>query len=332
MSTAPPALPPRAGSLRGPRGLTWVTLRTHRGGLGFWFVLFAVVSVLFLWLYTLDVDTGYHGPCSTEPGGRFPLCGDALNPPDDTRLFDHVMEWLSGLLSHLPIVVAPFVGGALVARDMEQGTGVLAWTQSVTPTRWLAAKLGGAAVLLGGGTALLTVLHRWVWLTGEHHAADNWYFAENFRMSGPVTTGYVLLGLGVGAFVAVLTRRVLPTVGLAAGVMALVQWLADENRFSLWPADQVSGSQAMVLPQDTYTLEYGVVTASGERVPEAFCDVELADEVASCLDRFGGVDFYADVHPAAHFLPLQLVETGVALALAAALTAAAFRLLRRRMP
>jgi hypothetical protein len=35
-------------------------------------------------------------------------------------------------------------------------------------------------------------------------------------------------------------------------------------------------------------------------------------------------------HPASHFWPLQLVETGIVLAVAALATAAAFALLRRR--
>lgn len=39
---------------------------------------------------------------------------------------------------------------------------------------------------------------------------------------------------------------------------------------------------------------------------------------------------YLDYHPASHFWPVQLVETGILLALAALALTLAFRVLRRR--
>ncbi|NUS28437.1 MAG: ABC transporter permease, partial [Streptomyces sp.] len=42
------------------------------------------------------------------------------------------------------------------------------------------------------------------------------------------------------------------------------------------------------------------------------------------------VAYYAEYHPASHFWPLQLIETGILLAVAAAATIAAFLMLRRR--
>ncbi|MCZ7459444.1 hypothetical protein [Streptomyces sp. WMMC940] len=43
-----------------------------------------------------------------------------------------------------------------------------------------------------------------------------------------------------------------------------------------------------------------------------------------------GVTDFARTHPPSHFWPIQLVETGIVLALAAVATYAAFRVLRRR--
>ncbi|MEK8144329.1 hypothetical protein NKH18_28275 [Streptomyces sp. M10(2022)] len=40
--------------------------------------------------------------------------------------------------------------------------------------------------------------------------------------------------------------------------------------------------------------------------------------------------WFYDYHPASHFWPLQLVETGILLVLAALAVALAFRVLRRR--
>jgi len=42
----------------------------------------------------------------------------------------------------VPALIGVFWGAPLIARELETGTFRLAWTQSVTRTRWLAVKLG----------------------------------------------------------------------------------------------------------------------------------------------------------------------------------------------
>src|SRR5262249_57509041 len=42
----------------------------------------------------------------------------------------------------VPAVIGMFWGAPLIARELEDRTYRLAWTQSVTRTRWLAVKLG----------------------------------------------------------------------------------------------------------------------------------------------------------------------------------------------
>jgi ABC-type transport system involved in multi-copper enzyme maturation permease subunit len=56
--------------------------------------------------------------------------------------------WLGVLVVAVPAVVGMFCGAPLVARELEEGTFRLAWTQSVTRTRWLTLRLaaGGLAV------------------------------------------------------------------------------------------------------------------------------------------------------------------------------------------
>ena len=46
------------------------------------------------------------------------------------------------VLAVAPAVIGIFWGAPLVARELETGTYRLAWNQSVTRGRWLAAKLG----------------------------------------------------------------------------------------------------------------------------------------------------------------------------------------------
>ncbi|MDF3148543.1 ABC transporter permease, partial [Streptomyces sp. T21Q-yed] len=69
----------------------------------------------------------------------------------------------------------------------------------------------------------------------------------------------------------------------------------------------------------------GALTSTGARVPDPICV-----DNAKCLAEHDIVGFYRDYHPASHFWPLQLVETGIVLAVAALAVLLAFRLLNRR--
>ena len=72
----------------------------------------------------------------------------------------------------------------------------------------------------------------------------------------------------------------------------------------------------------------GVLTAGGGRAA-APC---LTSRMQGCRDTLadmGATAFYRDLHPASHYWPLQLVATGILLAVAGLLTYAAFRVLRR---
>ena len=59
------------------------------------------------------------------------------------------------LSSVVPALIGIFWGAPLVARELETGTFRLAWTQSVTRTRWLAVKLA----VLGLGSVIAGRAH-----------------------------------------------------------------------------------------------------------------------------------------------------------------------------
>lgn len=63
------------------------------------------------------------------------------------------------LLIVLPLLLGALVGAPLVAREVEQHTNLLVWTQSITRLRWLSVKLVLVlgAILLASG-ALLALL------------------------------------------------------------------------------------------------------------------------------------------------------------------------------
>ncbi|MEI5099179.1 hypothetical protein RB200_11795 [Streptomyces sp. PmtG] len=78
-------------------------------------------------------------------------------------------------------------------------------------------------------------------------------------------------------------------------------------------------------------MDRGVINAGGERF-DAFDCLPKPAPGDSCPADTQVVSWYADFHPHAHFWHVQLIESGIALALAAAAAYAAFRVLRRRTP
>lgn len=283
-SPRPPVLP----------GLTRSVVRLHRVALWLWTAFVAAGSGWLLRALWLSAgDPRYDPACA-------PRCVDP--EPFDAYVPLHLQGRLMALL---PLAVAVFAGGALVGRELERGTAALAWVQSVTPTRWLAAKLAVPALLLTGGTTGLTLLFRWVWSTGHPQDRPGWYENDIFLSTGPVLVAHVLLALVLGALAGMLMRRTLSGLGLAFFGTSLVLVTAGLYRSALWPKVRTGLSHL------------GATDWTAERVDKP-------------VDGVGFGDAQALVHPASHYWPLQLVETGIVLALAALACWACFALLRRR--
>jgi hypothetical protein len=332
-ATAAPQLARRTLPLA-PRGTVWAVLRVHRIALWAWWTLIAAASAAMLWAYGLGADAvrAWHhtvASCSTDPS-----CVDDTLDSAISEFYHSVTSLTTGAVIYLPYLVAAWAGAALVARELENGTAALAWTQSVSPARWLAAKLAVPAALIAAGTTVLVLLHRLMWTEGLGVLGQDWYLSDAYRSNGPVAVGSALSALAVGALAGLLLRRTLPALGLAVAVTLVVQNLGDLYRDSLWPTVTVTGSAASNLPNTAMQLEHGVVLTSGERIGNnlACVDNDTTVDLKRCMSKNGISDLWATYHPKSHFWPLQLVETGVLLALAALATAAAFWLLRRRTP
>ncbi|WP_328430508.1 ABC transporter permease [Streptomyces sp. NBC_00443] len=312
---------------RGPRGLVWTMLRLHRSALWFWVMLVAVAAGALLWAYGPGADAAWAefrkmGCDLAQPGPGCDFTGPAA-----MRL-DTVVAVGAGLLTLTPFLTAAWAGAALIGRELESGTAQLAWTQSVSPARWLAAKLAVPAALLVSGTLLLTLLHRMLWSAEgplrSVLSSREWHDSISFVANGTLATAYALLGLAVGVLAGVLQRRALPALGTAVvGLAVLLQALAD-LRPHLWPVETLVNKDEYP-PYIGMVVGEGGLTSAGARVSDPIC----VDD-AKCLADHDIVGFYRDFHPSSHFWPLQLMETGIALAVAALAVLIAFRLLKRR--
>ncbi|MGX6742209.1 ABC transporter permease [Streptomyces xantholiticus] len=229
----------------------------------------------------------------------------------------------------LPLLVAAVVAGPMVARELESGTYKLVWSQSVHPARWFAAKVALPAVAVGVVTIGLIGLFRVLWGPAAGDYRLSWHERQVFLVLGPTLLAYGLLAVTVGALTGLLVRRTMVAMsaaGLATGTVMAAMFALSEH---LWaPASATSGDPDSVqsVPGE-FVVDTGLLTASGERLPEGVCFVP---QYAACYTEHGVVGRWWDYHPDSHLWPLQLVETGIVLALAAAVAYAALRIFRSR--
>lgn len=319
MSSAPTLDKPDAvrRTRPGPDGLVWTVLRLHRGAAWVW-IGYVVVSLgLLLWLW---------GPGSSDSQAAFDRLGYSGAQDEAWRglssfipffgsSFDSLFYQPLTLTRIAACVIAVFAAGPLIARELEQGTAQLAWTQSVTPVRWLAAKLTVPAFLITVGTTLVVVLYRLVW-DGRNHLLVAGIGPRDFDFSvGPATVANALFGLAIGVLAALVLRRTL-TAAVVAGV---VTYLVGAFRGNSWP---LQGSYQ----QPEIPVHSKAITSTGAEIRDPGCLTQ------SCLDKHDITGFTRHYLPSPDYWPRQLAETGVLLGLTALAVVAAFLVLRRFQP
>lgn len=295
---------PAARTRRGPSGLVWAVLRVHRTALVFWGLCLTAATACLIWMYAIADDARRANvPCAEPAHDGYPSCASLEAITVDNTYAD-VMDLLTAALSYVIFPVAAWAGGALIARELENGTARLAWTQSVTPARWLAAKLAVPAVLLTAATGTVALLGVWARQDDDPNLVGDWYYPDVFISTGPTAVAYPLAGLALGALTGLLLRRALPAAGVGFAAALVLYNVLERTREDFWPMVTRAEAGGFELPRSAWQMGWDSATRASR----------------------------ASYHPQSHFWPLQYVETGILLAVAAVATLVAFRLLRRRMP
>ncbi|MFJ9347045.1 hypothetical protein [Streptomyces sp. NPDC101237] len=194
-------------------------LRLHRPALLVWTAFVLLATGWLLWLHVSEVPAeracraARHSAAGDLPGCAYSALTDANN------LFNALGE----VLGWSAVAVAAWAGAALIGRELESGTARLAWTQSVSPARWLAAKLTTAAVPLLAGGGLLALVFGLVWTSDQNALVTRWTWDRVFIPRGPLLPALLLLGLAVGALAGIALRRTLPALAAAAAVTLLIR-------------------------------------------------------------------------------------------------------------
>ncbi|MFJ3875994.1 ABC transporter permease [Streptomyces sp. NPDC090077] len=301
------------------KGPYWATVRQHRGVLRALPVLvaagLAAVAALRVW--------------AGDPGSEGPF----VFPTRAHNLLRLCMEYAGTALLLLPLLVGAFVAGPMTARELESGTWRFALTQSTTPRAWLGAKVLVAGLASALGAAALVLVYRLGWT----RVSSTWQLTRfdrgPYEATGPVLIGYCLLGVAVGVLVGQLVRRTVAAMAVAGLLTGAVLAGTGSLRWSFLPVETntvpFAGNPAKLMPPDSLLVDMGLLTGSGERLPNQACFARTRD-MGVCPADLDVTARYADFHPTSHYWPTQLIETSLVLALAAAALYAAFRVLRTR--
>jgi hypothetical protein len=136
-------------------------------------------------------------------------------------------NWLGVVVGAGPGILGIFWGAPMVARELEAGMFRLAWTQSVTRTRWLPTKLGVVGLAAMAAAGLLSLMVTW-WASPLDRAHANVYNTFDERDIVPV--GFALFAFTLGVIAGLIIRRTLPamaatSVAFVGARLAVTKWV-----------------------------------------------------------------------------------------------------------
>jgi ABC-type transport system involved in multi-copper enzyme maturation permease subunit len=264
----------------------------------------------------------------------------------------------------VPALIGIFWGAPLIAREFETGTHRLAWNQSVGRTRWTAVKLGliGAAAVATSG--LLSVMIGW-WASPIDHAMalGNQFGMGNhfprlsplvFGARGVAPLGYAAFAFALGVTAGVLIRKTLPAMAITLAIFAAVQFLMptvvrphliapvqvtspfnanDNNELMIGGPGGAMTVVGNFSRPGAWILSNNTITRSGKVFAgpaTAACTGNNSPQ--DCINWLNTLHLRQQVsyQPASRFWPLQWIETGIYLVLAAGLALVCTWQVRRR--
>jgi ABC-type transport system involved in multi-copper enzyme maturation permease subunit len=237
----------------------------------------------------------------------------------------------------LPALTGVFWAAPLVARELDTGTFRLAWTQGVTRSRWLTAKLAvvGSASLLA--TGILTALVTW-WYAPIDQVNGNQFSPAVFGARDLVPIGYAAFAFALGVAAGVVTRRTLTAMAVTLG-----GYVAVRLSFAFWVRPHLLAPLTMTESLDQPKLLRDGPGAQAGRwiISQSLTDPSgaVTDTIRvrqddpcmatrSCLSGYHVTTVY---QPAGRYWTFQWLETGIFVGVAVVLVGLAYWWLRRRL-
>ena len=233
-----------------------------------------------------------------------------------------ILEPVSLFGALLPVALGVLFGGPLLAREFEQGTHRLAWTQSVTRSHWLGIRLTMATGVLVVVAAVAALLLSWWWGRFDQLGISSRAALER---GGLVPVATAMLAFAIATAAGALIRRVVPA--LAVGLVAVLvvaaalslaaqSWLPPRPLTITYPAGQPSPRAGL----DDQVLSSGYRDRTGRdlsaQAVDRLCPGSGGQAVDRCLTANGiqRVDRY---QPAGRAWQLGLARSALYLVVAA---------------
>jgi hypothetical protein len=347
------AVPADATADAGLRPVPWrrmagIIWRQHRYALiGEVVVLGAVALVL--WLVGLSLHHDYAAALACRPAGS-QACAQAY------LTFSGSFAFLAngGILQPLPVLVGAFVGGPLLAREMETGTFRYAWTQGFGRRRWALAKLVALAVAVAVPALLFSL--ELAWYYQPYFAPGNAslgltemtpFYPALFDLHGVVFAAWALAAFAIGGLAGMLIRRVVPAIAATMAVYVGLAFAAGAFLREHYLAPLVTSSSLNV-PGSAWILSQwwtkgGALVSPGAlntAIDNAFTALNPTPNgpgqkyaaYTSVLQYLTehGYTYWTRYQPGSWYWPFQWIESGWLLALSAACIAVTVWLVRRR--
>jgi len=323
--------------------LTWRQFRVQAA------VAFGALVVLALIMFATGVHMRHlydtSGIATCNPHGD---CATLIS-----NFFSHYLL-LSPLLGFAllaaPILLGMFWGAPLLARELESGTYRLAWTQSITRTRWLAVKVAIVGFASVAVCEILSLMLTW-WAAPIDHVNMNRFTPSVFDERGIVAIGYAAFAFALGITTGTIIRRTLPAMvtTLTAFVTARVvvsDWVRPHlqapltlrapltltRNVALHPGGgtgfAISAGGAPPHPSD-WVLSSTTITTTGQAITLQDPGCTVSPSLSRvCINHLRSVVTY---QPASRYWPFQAYEMTIFLALALILAGVCFWWVRRRL-
>ncbi|WP_117212700.1 ABC transporter permease [Allorhizocola rhizosphaerae] len=324
--------------------MLWLIWRQHRAELLTAVVLlflFAVPIIVSGLAMHAEYETSGAAACVANPQ-------DSCGPIADRFVSNHI-EWANRLVfaAMLPLLAGVFIGAPLLAREFESGTWRLAFTQSVTRTRWLVSKL----TIVGAGTAGIAVAFGllFTWWRGPLNEIDGRLRTAAF-VATPVSLAVVtVFAFAAGVLAGALLRRTIPAMAVALAVFLVVRIPLEESARPHYvkPLSRVNDALAHNdpgwRPTTDWVVENGWVDSAGKMLSADAQNAVMREIYGEGGSMYGsdlglarymaehGIRRYTEYHPDSAFGAMLAIESALYLGLAAVLLAVAVWVVRRRL-
>lgn len=319
--------------------MIWLLWRQHRlAALAMALLLAAVAAPLIatgLPMYDSFNADGV-GACVGQTTVR---CADILNLFSDQYrgAGTQLIPWLN----FVPGLLGVFVGAPWIAREIEQGTHRLVWTQGTSRRRWLAVKVLGLLALTVAAAVVFTALMTWWrWPLDQ---LEGRFADQVFSFEGPVVATYAIFAFALGTAAGVFLRRTVPALVVALAGYPLVRLPVEYGLRPRFMApmtvtlDATSDKSAEILDgSGNWYVDAGFVDQSGHHLTQTQIDAAFRESLSAGVApptyfHEHGIMRWLEYQPADRLAAFQTIESAIFIVLSVILLAVALALVRRRV-